>query len=95
MCGDEKVLTLTCAKRSGVSLWILKRIIECGIVMTVIRIVALNADMMSIFLRRGNLRFLQRCKGAATRKVSAMTSAAKFQNLRIITHRKYEGVLTN
>jgi hypothetical protein len=24
-----------------------------------------------------------------------MTSAAKFQNLRIITHRKYEGVLTN
>lgn len=65
---------LTCAKRSGVALEILKRIIECGIVMTVINIDALNADMISIFLRRGNLISFQRCNGAATREVSAMTS---------------------
>lgn len=55
----------------------LNRIIECGIVITVIRNDELIADMTKIFLPRESPTFFQRCTGIATRETSAMISAAE------------------
>lgn len=76
---------LTCAKIIGVVLGILKRTIECGIVMAVIRRDALNADRISIFLRRGNLMFFQRSNGIATREKSAMISVISCESTTELT----------
>ena len=69
---DRNVLTLTCPKTSTERLWGLKSIIECGIVMVVIRSDAPNADRTKIFLLRENATFFQSCSGAAVRETSAM-----------------------
>jgi hypothetical protein len=64
--------------------WVLKSIIECGIVITVIRIDELIVDIIKIFLPRESPTFFQRCSGTTTREVSATTSAAGNQNLSTI-----------
>jgi len=78
------VLTLTCAKMSEEGVWILKRVIECGIVIAVSRSDELNADRTRIFLPRESPESFHRCTGKATRAISATTSAAGNQNLSII-----------
>jgi hypothetical protein len=70
---------------SVVSFMGLKRIIEWGMVIAVIRIDAPNEDSINIFLLRESPTFFQSCSGAATREKSAMTSAAGINNLRTIS----------
>jgi len=80
-CENETVLTLMCAKMILAGIWVLKMVMVCGIVTTVIKSDELNADRTKIFLPRDSLRFFQRCSGTITREVSETTSAAGSQNL--------------
>jgi hypothetical protein len=78
------MLTLTCAKIILLRAPVLKRSIECGIVIAVIRSDELNAERTNIFLPRESLAFFQRYSGTATREISAITSAAGNQNLNTV-----------
>ena len=68
---------MTCAKIRVLDGCALKRIMECGIVIAVIRSDEPNADRTNIFLLRESPTFFQRCNGTATREISAMRSATQ------------------
>ena len=75
----RNIPTLTCEKTSVVRSMGLKRSIDWGMVITVMRSDAPNTERTNIFLLRESPTFFQRNRGAATRERSARMSAAEVE----------------